>query len=495
MRHLAAWCICLVIACGAAPAGEPSYLIRVERRGAGDLAILSSAGLPVVQELDTCLLLEGTQESLAWLGKRGYEAGIIDLDPQRWDYLVAGLRPDSSFEALQAAGTVILAEGNWALLRVPPQSSIEALDRAQAFIARVPHEPVEPPRVQAPLFPLPARAADGEAPAFTGGDPGFIPGTAGLPLVQQIASSVSTTQINQFWTDLTTNSPTGTRYSSAQGCRDAATYCYNKYVSYGIPAQYQNWSTARAPNVIGTLEGAVNPADVFIVIGHLDDLPSSGSAPGADDNASGSVNVLESARVLGCYAFRNTVKFINCTGEEQGLLGSAAYAADAASRGENILGVLNMDMIGWAGNGTPNPENLDLNYNDASQDLGLRFAQAAKTYNTGLVVDAFLCPSLTASDHAPFWQRGWKAVCGITDNEGYCSHAGNYPYYHRSTDTIANNGKANFFYSVVRTSVATLAELAQPFRIAFDQELYTCGGGADHRPAGRPGPQREPHGR
>ena len=113
---------------------------------------------------------------------------------------------------------------------------------------------------------------------------------------------------------------------------------------------------------------------------------------------------------MSCYAFRNTVKFINVTGEEVGLLGSSAYAADAEQRGENILGVINMDMIGWEGDGSPDPENLDLNYNSASQWLAELFADCATRYATGLVVDAFYCPSLTASDHWPFWQRGWSAI-------------------------------------------------------------------------------------
>jgi hypothetical protein len=237
----------------------------------------------------------------------------------------------------------------------------------------------------------------------------------------------------------------------------------------------QTWSAGHAPNAIGTREGAIDPSKVYIVIGHLDDLPSSGPAPGADDNASGSVNVLENARAMNCWAFRNTVKYIACTGEEQGLLGSDAYAQDALNRGEDIRGVINMDMIAWEGNNSPNPENLDLNFNGPSQWLGEKFAAAATTYGTGLVVDAFYCPSLTASDHASFWERGWPAVCGITDNEGYCGHAGNYPYYHQSTDTIANCGNKSFFYGVVKASAATLAELAGPFKITFTQPTYACG--------------------
>jgi hypothetical protein len=177
---------------------------------------------------------------------------------------------------------------------------------------------------------------------------------------------------------------------------------------------------------------------------------------------------------MSCHAFRSTVKFIACTGEELGLLGSDAYAADAKARGEDIRGVLNFDMNGWEGDGLPGPEDLDLNYNAASEDLGLLFAQCAEDYGTGLVVDAFLCPSLTASDHYSFWKRGYKALCGITDNEGYCGHGGHYPYYHTSNDTIANCGDRTFFHGTIKATVATLATLAEPFRITLAEEEVAC---------------------
>ncbi len=449
-----------LLVCCAALAADPDALVRVERKAEDDLTVLRSAGLPVVMETNSCLLLRAASRDLDWLRGHDYDARILDADMEGWEYLTVGLRPDSDRKAVESAGTVLLAEENWLVVRVSSGFPVESLSPARVFVTRIPSEPVSVPKGGA-LPSLPA-ALDNLAD----------------PLVQKMVNTVSTAQIDQYWSDLATNAPTGTRYTQSQGCRDASTYCYNKLAASHLQAAYQTWSASDAPNVIGTHPGAINPENVFIVIGHLDDLPMSGLAPGADDNASGSVNVLESARVASCWAFRNTLKFITCTGEESGLLGSEAYADDAAARGENILGVINMDMIGWAGNGSPNPENLDLNYNAPSQDLGTRFAQASTTYGTGLAVDAFLCPSLNASDHYPFWTHGWKAVCGITDNEGYCSHSGNYPYYHTSSDTIAACGNKAFFYSVVKTSLATLAELGQPFKIAFDRGVYACDGSA-----------------
>ena len=227
------------------------------------------------------------------------------------------------------------------------------------------------------------------------------------------------------------------------------------------------------------IPGAIDPDEIYILVGHLDDLPSSGLAPGADDNGSGTVTVLEGARVASCYGFRKTARFLNVTGEEQGLLGSEAYAAAARARGDDIRGVLNFDMNGWEGDGTPVPENIDVSYNAISQWLGELYAENATTYQTGLVVDAFSCPSLTASDHAAFWQQGYPAIIGITDNHNYCGHAGTYPDYHESTDTIENNGDPTLFYASIRTAVATLAELAEPFVTTFGRASYACDGAAE----------------
>ncbi len=459
LKRLGVWAALCAFCGGAALGAAPSLLVHIERRTPDDLALLRAADMPVVMEMETCLFLAGEPRHTAWLTEHGYKTTVVEQDPGRYEHLVVGLRPDSDRAAVEALGRILWSAENWVLVQVAPGASTESLESARVFVA---------PMKLRPLV-APPPAAPGAAPVAALGVP--------VPLVQQIVGSVSTAQIDQYWADLTSNPPTGTRYSTNQGCRDAASYCKTSYDGMDLPNEFQNWSVSHAPNVIATQRGAVTPEVVYIAIGHLDDLPSSGLAPGADDNASGSVMVLEAARVLSCYGLRNTVKFINCTGEEFGLYGSDAYAQDAQNRHENIQGVINADMIGWAGDGIPNPENLDLDYNTVSQPLAQQFTAAATTYGTGLAVDPIYCPSLTASDHAPFWERGWKALCAITDNEGYCGHGGNYPYYHGSNDTIANCGAKPFFYSVIKTAVATLAELGGPFKITFDRATYACTGG------------------
>ena len=84
-----------------------------------------------------------------------------------------------------------------------------------------------------------------------------------------------------------------------------------------------------------------------MIIGHIDSISDDPtvSAPGAEDNASGSACVLEAARVLRSYDFDYTIEFVLVSGEELGLIGSEAYAQYCVDNNRNIAGVFDFDMI------------------------------------------------------------------------------------------------------------------------------------------------------
>ncbi|MEM3703678.1 MAG: M28 family peptidase [Candidatus Bathyarchaeia archaeon] len=104
--------------------------------------------------------------------------------------------------------------------------------------------------------------------------------------------------------------------------------------------------TATGYNVIGILEGLVEPEKYIIICGHYDTAGK--EVPGADDNTSGTATVLELARVLSMFHPYVTIKFIVWDAEERGLLGARAYVRDYADDIANgrILAVLNYDMNG-----------------------------------------------------------------------------------------------------------------------------------------------------
>jgi hypothetical protein len=90
---------------------------------------------------------------------------------------------------------------------------------------------------------------------------------------------------------------------------------------------------------------------IFLVTGHYDSMPSSptdaeSTAPGANDDGSGTAVSLECARVLSKHKFPGTIIFLTVAGEEQGLLGSAHFAQMAKEKGWLIDGALNNDIVG-----------------------------------------------------------------------------------------------------------------------------------------------------
>lgn len=70
---------------------------------------------------------------------------------------------------------------------------------------------------------------------------------------------------------------------------------------------------------------------------------------GADDNASGSVTVLETLRafVNGGVAPRRTVEFQWYAAEEVGLRGSGAIAQEYSRTGVNVVAMINFDVTGY----------------------------------------------------------------------------------------------------------------------------------------------------
>ena len=119
-------------------------------------------------------------------------------------------------------------------------------------------------------------------------------------------------------------------------------------------------------NVVAILHGA-DPNDhrVFIVGGHYDSIPSypkdvlNGAidAPGANDDGSGTSVVLACAKALSPHRFPATIIFIAFEAEEQGLFGSAHYAAEAKKQGMDVVAMLDNDIVG--GDNTPGRANRD----------------------------------------------------------------------------------------------------------------------------------------
>ena len=104
------------------------------------------------------------------------------------------------------------------------------------------------------------------------------------------------------------------------------------------------FGSAQADNIVGRKPGCVNEATTYFVDAHYDAVAN---VPGADDNATGVVATLSIARILSHYNFKNSLRFVGFSFEEQGLVGSQHYVQNSVPAWEQINGVLNMEMIGY----------------------------------------------------------------------------------------------------------------------------------------------------
>ena len=111
-------------------------------------------------------------------------------------------------------------------------------------------------------------------------------------------------------------------------------------------------SITKHADVIAVLPGSQTlNSSLIIVEAHIDSRNISncdvtGSAPGIGDNATGTALVLELARVMSKYTFRNTILFSVNTGEEQGLIGATALANYLSGNHVLIKAVNNNDVSG-----------------------------------------------------------------------------------------------------------------------------------------------------
>ncbi|KAG2011785.1 aminopeptidase [Coprinopsis cinerea AmutBmut pab1-1] len=133
------------------------------------------------------------------------------------------------------------------------------------------------------------------------------------------------------------------------------------------------------PSIIARIPGEED-GPLTILGCHMDSVnlndPLNGTAPGADDDGSGVVNVLEVLRSLLAAGFQpaTPVEFHWYAAEEAGLRGSAAIATDYKQRGVEVQGFMQLDMTGYYKPGTDEviallPDYVDENLNDFVKSL------------------------------------------------------------------------------------------------------------------------------
>jgi Zn-dependent M28 family amino/carboxypeptidase len=163
-------------------------------------------------------------------------------------------------------------------------------------------------------------------------------------------------------------------------------------------------------NILARLPGTTRAAETIMVSAHWDaygqgepDAQGRTVRPGANDDALGVAGVLELARILKAGpALERSVVFALWTGEESGLLGSTAYAADPVYPLETTVANLTLDILLTAG-----PARDVILVGEGQSELEDDLARAAAAQ--GRVVTPENLPEnglFFRADHFPMARRG-----------------------------------------------------------------------------------------
>lgn len=240
----------------------------------------------------------------------------------------------------------------------------------------------------------------------------------------------------------------------------AQNWIKQQFESYGLSTQLFDFTMPGGPasdNVIATKTGTVYPNEYVIMGSHYDSYSYSGNAPGADDNASGTCGIMEIARILAPYDFDRTIIFCAFSGEEYGLYGSEAYASWCESQGMDILGYLNMDMVGYLNPG--DPVHTDIIAPASAQPLEDFYISIVNLYLPTFPAGP---GSLSGgdSDHTSFNNHGYMGIFPFEDSDYYS------PYIHTSSDVIGtsvnNFGQVGIFTKAILATAVSMANMVTP---------------------------------
>ena len=228
----------------------------------------------------------------------------------------------------------------------------------------------------------------------------------------------------------------------------AAQYIEKEFLKAGLDVKEDRfeWEGKSYKNIVAEKRGITSPHKVLILGAHYDTVPGS---PGADDNASAVALLLEVARNIQAVPLGSTVRLIAFSLEEYDYGGSAHYVEGLKKGGEEILGMISAEMVGFTAPRQDYPPYLNPKHypnvgdfiaiigNERSRELLEKVCQSFKTNSPQLPLELLVVPGkgeameeARLSDHSPFWDQGLSALM-VTDT-GFLRN----PNYHLSSDRI-----------------------------------------------------------
>lgn len=279
-----------------------------------------------------------------------------------------------------------------------------------------------------------------------------------------VSNLVSQSNINSYLQEF---EALGVKTTGSIANNNAYNWLKNKYVSFGysendITKDNFTYNGQTTSNLILTKQGTKYPNIYIIICGHYDTITGTGT----NDNGSGVSVILEVARLLKNVNTDYSIKFINFSGEEQGLLGSAHYVSsvvNATNPKMNIRLVINIDEVGGIKgqtNDTITCERDESNSPSANNTASNTFTQQLMNCVTLYSTLKTNLSYAYASDYMPFQANG-EVITGLFEyNET--------PYAHTANDTYSNLDPV-YIYNIAKATVGAV----QHFAVA-GQTLDTC---------------------
>lgn len=279
--------------------------------------------------------------------------------------------------------------------------------------------------------------------------------------IREAVSGVSTARIYEYERDLFRF---GSKHITQPGNAMAIEYLTARLREFGYEPELQWFEPrgTRTANVVVRLPGTTDPDLVYVVSAHFD---SNTRSPGADDNTSATVGLLEMARVLAGRPLPATLEIAFFTGEEAGLLGSREYVRRAVEEKKRLMGALNNDMVGWA-------DDYRMDNTIRYSNAGIRDLQhaAAFLFSDLVTYDAKYYKS---TDAAAYYDAYGDIVGGI----GSYPILGS-PHYHQVSDVLETVNH-QLVAEVAKVTLASAMLMAwSPARLQ-GLEARRAGGGVD----------------
>jgi hypothetical protein len=273
------------------------------------------------------------------------------------------------------------------------------------------------------------------------------------PIIQGYIDQVSIVNLEnniRYMQDL------GIRSATSEIALQTQNWLVEQFESYGkldVSVHYfpYNGKMLDAGNVVAMKLGSEFPEEYILISSHYDHQ----DGPGADDNASGTAGVLECAKILSQIETKRSILFIPFNCEEFGLVGSFNYAQKCATENMNIIGVFNLDQIGYF----PKDQgdiNMGVGYSNLAKNLFDFYFQVANLYIPNVPTFHFIKGDHYNSDNTSFNMHDYAALY-ISDSE----YNADIPCYHKKCDTLGNGvNSLELVVAYTKATIAATAELA-----------------------------------